>query len=109
MKKFVFLAGILIVLLGILPVSASGDVAGSVVTTAISEHKDLTSPEQLHPLEARIMEIREMDRSALTSEERVELRMELREIRKEARQPGGGLYISIGALVVAILLILLLR
>lgn len=64
---------------------------------------------EVHPLEIRIREIREMDKSDLTAEEKQELRKELKDIRREANQPSRGVYISISGLLIVILLILLLR
>jgi biopolymer transport protein ExbD len=79
----------------------------NLAVTEINENN--VAEAEVHPLEIRIREIREMDKSELTTEERQELRKELRDIKEEARQPGGAVYISVGALVVLLLLILLLR
>jgi DNA gyrase/topoisomerase IV subunit A len=57
----------------------------------------------------RIEEIREMDKSTLTAEEKLELRKELKDIRKEINRQGGYIYISVGTILVVLLLILLLR
>ena len=76
----------------------------------LSENRnDRLSQEEINQLELRILEIRDMDKSALTDEEKLELREELRDIAKAARQPY--VYISIGGgtILLIILLILLLR
>lgn len=55
----------------------------------------------------RIEEIKEMDRSALSRAEKKELRKELREMKKEVHDDYG-IYISWGAIIVILLLIILL-
>ena len=58
----------------------------------------------------RLIEIRNMDKSNLTSSEKKALRKEVREIKKEIRQNQYGVYLSIGAIIIiVVLLILLLR
>lgn len=58
----------------------------------------------------RIVEIRNMDKSNLTSSEKKELRKELRSLKKESQpKRKGGIYLSVGAIIViGVLLILLL-
>lgn len=60
----------------------------------------------------RLQEIRNMDRSNLTSTEKKELRKELKEMKKEARKADrdrrGGIYLSVGAIIIIILLLILL-
>ena len=64
------------------------------------------------PAEVRIMldrlhEIKDMDKSALTRLEKKELRMETRAIKSAMRSSGNGIYLSVGALLVIIIIILL--
>jgi hypothetical protein len=75
----------------------------------VENNENKMAEAESNPLEIRIQEIRDMDKSEMTAEERQELRKELKDIREEARQPGGGVYISVGALIVVLILILLLR
>jgi hypothetical protein len=65
--------------------------------------------EEAEIITLRIEEIREMDKSTLTAEEKLELRTELKDIRKEIKRQGGYIYISVGTILVVLLLILLLR
>ena len=55
----------------------------------------------------RLNEIKEMDMSAMSSSEKNELRKEVRAIEKEQR-PSGGVYISVGGVILIILLLILL-
>ncbi len=106
MKKLVFLVFLMFFSLGSLIVAAadSENVNGSEVVTI--EEKAFYE-EESRLLEMRIKEIREMDKSELTAEEREELRKELRYIREQARRPF--IVISASTVIVVLLLILLLR
>lgn len=64
--------------------------------------------EQIDRLQNRLEEIRKMDTKKLSREEKRELRKEVKTIKKEMTALSGGVYISIGAiLLIALLLILL--
>lgn len=57
----------------------------------------------------RLVEIKEMNLSDMNRAEKKELRKEVRAAKKELKEVGGGLYISVGAIIlIALLLILLL-
>ncbi|WP_127131289.1 hypothetical protein [Pseudoflavitalea rhizosphaerae] len=57
----------------------------------------------------RVEEIKAMDRSKLSGSERKELRKELRSLNKEAKIFGrGGIYLSVGAILVIILILILI-
>jgi len=62
---------------------------------------------RLEAIKARVDEIKAMDRSTLTKEDRKALRKELKEMRREARAITG-VYISIGALIIIILLLIII-
>lgn len=70
--------------------------------------------EEVMAIEARIMEIKDMDKSELTRVEKKELRKELREMRKDIRERdehrhrSGGIFISTGAIIIILLLIIIL-
>ncbi len=59
-------------------------------------------------LEARLYEIKEMDRSNMTQEERKALREEVRSIKNDLTASNQGVYLSFGALVIIILLLILI-
>ncbi|SMD42581.1 hypothetical protein SAMN00777080_1141 [Aquiflexum balticum DSM 16537] len=65
--------------------------------------------ERLLEIESRVLELKEMDLTVLSKEEKKELKDELRSLEKEAKAfRGTGIYISTGALIIIILLIILL-
>lgn len=63
---------------------------------------------RLEEIRSRVNEIRSMDKSTLTRAERKALKKELREMNKEARTMKGGVYLSIGAIIIIILLLILI-
>lgn len=60
-------------------------------------------------IQRRVEEIKSMDKSHLTKQERKDLRKELKEMKKEANAiTGGGVYLSVGAIIIIILLLILI-
>ena len=57
---------------------------------------------------ARLDEINNLDVSKLGKAEKKELRAEVRSIKKVLRDGNGGIYLSVGALIVIILLLIIL-
>ncbi|HEY4208873.1 MAG TPA: hypothetical protein VGM31_18740 [Puia sp.] len=62
---------------------------------------------RLELIKARVDEIKAMDRSNLTKDERKALRKELKSMHREARYVSG-VYISVGALIIIILLLIII-
>ncbi len=56
----------------------------------------------------RLEEIKEMDKSALTRFEKKALRKEVRTIKTDMRASGNGLYISAGAIIIILLILLII-
>lgn len=65
-------------------------------------------PPEIKVMIDRLNDIKGMDKSSLTREERKELRMEVRAIKKNVRSSGNGIYISSGAIIIILLLIIIL-
>lgn len=60
-------------------------------------------------IKARLDEIKNMDKSQLTSEERKELKYEIKSMKKEAKLiGGGGVYISLAGILIIILVLILI-
>lgn len=60
-------------------------------------------------MKARVEEIKHMNKSELSKEDRKALRMELRNMDKEARAIGnGGIYISLAGILIIILVLILI-
>ena len=56
----------------------------------------------------RLDEIKAMDLNSMPSSEKRELRKEVKAAKKELAAVGGGVYISVGALIIIILLLILI-
>ena len=57
----------------------------------------------------RVNELKEIDRSTLTKAERKDLKNEVRELKDEANAANGnGVYLSVGAIIIVILLLILI-
>lgn len=63
---------------------------------------------QLQKIVNRVDEIKSMDKSDLSRAEKKELRKELRELKSQANAVGGGVYLSVGAIIIIILLLILI-
>jgi hypothetical protein len=69
-----------------------------------------SSPESVkaEALTRRLEEIKAIDKSQLRRSERRQLRTEVKAINKELKELGGGVYLSVGAVIIIILLLILL-
>jgi hypothetical protein len=56
----------------------------------------------------RLNEIKDMDKSNLTSSDKKNLRKEVRTINRELKTMNGGVYLSVGAIIIIILLLIIL-
>ncbi|PZX59933.1 hypothetical protein LV84_01143 [Algoriphagus ratkowskyi] len=63
--------------------------------------------ERLSEIEFRVEEIKSMDFGDMSKEERKDVRMELKEMKDESRALGNGVYISVGAIIIILLILLL--
>ncbi|MBW6479084.1 MAG: hypothetical protein K0B37_06605 [Bacteroidales bacterium] len=91
---------------------SSSETSRGLIAVTEAEMSMFTSAEAVETAYAnalmdRLNEINEMDKSAMSSSEKNELRKEVRAIQKEQR-PTGGVYISVGAAILIVLLLILL-
>lgn len=84
--------------------------APSVMAKDGNTKPDMTENQKirLSEITSRVEEIKSMDRSELSREERKALKNELQDMKKEAKAMSGGVYLSVGAIIIIILLLLLL-
>jgi hypothetical protein len=103
MKKLIYSVVLMFMLaVGVNPVSAA-DHKGKDKTEMTAEQQA-----QFKRITDRVDQIRAMDKSKLSKEERKDLRNELREMKKQARAMNGGVYLSVGAIIIIILLLILI-
>ncbi len=87
--------------------NASTTLPSNAVTTMPVANTDAQKATRLAEIEKRVYEIKNMDKSHLSRQERKALRAELRGLGKDARS-NGGIYLSVGAIIIIILLLILL-
>jgi hypothetical protein len=103
MKKTVFYL-IIVLLLSVFP----NTVLASEKSPIPIDKPTTEIPAEFKTMLNRLDEIKAMDKSNLKASERKELRKEVREIKKEIKAKGGGLYISAGAIIIILLILLIL-
>ena len=85
---------------------------GAITTVSASEKnppKTTTEiPAEIQVMLNRLEEIKDMDKSELTRSEKKVLRKEVRAINTEIRSTGKGIYISVGAIIIILLVLLLI-
>jgi hypothetical protein len=64
--------------------------------------------ERLAEMESRVEEIKSMDFREMSKDERKDIREELKFMKAEARATGNGIYLSVGAIIVILLILILL-
>jgi len=105
MKKAVFIAIMMIFTLGATTTFAAKNDLKSTAPVA-TENK--LSTEELSQMKNRVEEIRNMDKSEMTTSEKRELRKESKGIKENVRKSGEVIYISGGTLLLIILIIVLI-
>ncbi len=86
------------------PAFSNPNFTGTSPSAPPKENVDVRGQELLQ----RLHEIKEMSKANLTSQEKKDLRHEVKDIRKELRVSHKGLYLSLGAIIIIILLLILL-
>ena len=110
MKKFTI--GILTTLLLLLFISVHVN-AGTRTSTPSKNTTTIAATKTIESAEARVLltrldEIKAMDKSMLSSSDRRVLRKEVRSIKSQLGDLGGGVYLSVGGILLIILLLIIL-
>ena len=103
MKKTIFIA-----LLAIFSLSAAPVFAAKTSASKTTEATTKLTEEEVSNYRARVEEIREMDKSELSSTEKKELKSELKEIKETMRKDGSYIYIGGSTLLVIIIILLII-
>ncbi|MDE3214066.1 MAG: hypothetical protein KGM98_12600 [Bacteroidota bacterium] len=104
MKKIALYVTAVCLSLSLIPLQSLAELPGS---PGMPDPKTSTSIET-NALLIRLHEIKDMDKSGMTSSEKKVLRKELRSMRREMRSSGRGIYLSVGAVIIIVLLLILL-
>jgi hypothetical protein len=103
-KRFFRIASVVILMAVTLPASSAIVAPESTPANSTTVPMDPAVEKMLQRLEY----IKGMDKSAMTRLEKKNLRKEVREIKKEMKEIKGGVYLSVGAIIIVILLLILL-
>jgi hypothetical protein len=87
--------------------SAPSNAATTSASTPVTISKPIESPEA-NALVLRLNEIKTMDKSALSSSQKKALRKEVHAIDKNLHDNYGGVYISVGGLIIILILLIIL-
>ena len=82
----------------------------SVMAKDAKSKPDMTERQKarIEEISRRVEEIKNINRSELTRQDRKDLRNELLDMKKEAKAMSGGVFLSVGAIIIIILLLILL-
>jgi hypothetical protein len=92
----------ILLLIGILTASAP------ISASASATDAPITTEERVSQLQNRLEEIKAMDTKSLSRAEKKALRGEVKAIKKEMAAVSGGVYLSVGAIIIIALLLILL-
>lgn len=102
MKKTIFFVLLVIFSLGVAPTFAANSKSNNNVAT-----EPTLTTEEVNVLKERVIEIRDMDKSELTADEKSELKSELNEIKETVRNEPT-IYIGLVSLLVLVILLVVL-
>ena len=105
MKKLTLCIMTVFMLLSFIPLQLKAETETN--TLSIASIKTVESADA-NALRGRLDEIKAMDKTKLSSIERKELRKEVRSIKSQLSEMGGGVYLSVGAIIIIVLLLILL-
>ena len=105
MKKTAILCLLVVAMLAFIPQTHAAKNSSTTKTEVVlTEAQTL----RLNQINARLVQIQNMDKSAFGENEKKVLRKEVRAMKAEARGNGGGIYLSVGAVIIIILLLIIL-
>ena len=78
------------------------------IKNKVVELRILSKEEKANKLMSRLKEIQAMNISKMSMAERNAIRSELRELKKEFKQVGGGIYLSATAIIIILVALLIL-
>ncbi|HNP34167.1 MAG TPA: hypothetical protein PKN96_12810, partial [Flavobacterium sp.] len=108
MKKVTLSLMIIILSLTFFPTAMLANTANPETTSSPLAPKGTEVPAEVQVMYDRLEEIKNMDKSELTSADRKALRKEVKTIKANLKAAGhGGIYLSVGAIIIIILLLIL--
>lgn len=83
--------------------------APAAIAMGDKKNPELTPEQQLRleEIQERVTDIKALDFGEMSKGELKEVKVELKELKKEAKKNGGGIYLSVGAIVIILLVLIL--
>ncbi|MBI5373053.1 MAG: hypothetical protein HZA79_13605 [Sphingobacteriales bacterium] len=103
-RKFLQVITLSLLITALVPVSSAAGTGDPVPLANNTKTEDPRAQQLL----TRLHDIKNMDKSSLTGSEKKTLRKEVKGIRKEMKEIKGGVYLSVGAILIVILLLILI-
>ena len=103
-KKFLRIVSIGMLLTITIPAYSASSLYGSPKTSTTTNNEE----PRVQQLIQRLENIKDMNKSELTNSEKRNLRKEVKDIKKEMKALSGGVYLSVGAIIIVILLLILI-
>ena len=102
MKKIAYILSVMLFLSAFAPAEMAKDVK--------KEKTELTAEQivRVGEIESRVAEIKSMDFSTMSKAEMTRVKTELKKLNKEAKAANNGIYLSVGAIIVILLILILL-
>jgi hypothetical protein len=104
MKKLMFSFMAAIMLCAAMPVQIQAAENRAIPSTP----RNAPATAETRAMEARLYEIRDMNISAMGKAEKKQLRNEVKAIKSDLKAAGQGVYLSVGAIILIVLLLILL-
>ena len=104
MKKLILCLLLIVNTITLLPASINANGVKTTDSLTLTNSVDSTNSKELL---ARLEEMKAMDMSTMSRVEKKGLRNEVRETKKQLRENEGGIYISVGAAILIVVLLIL--
>jgi hypothetical protein len=108
MKKFIFCLMAIFLSLTFIPVQSFAATTEDPTSLVVTKAPEPVESAEAKALITRLDEIKEMDKSKLNSTEKKDLRKEVKSIKRELKDISGGVYISAGALIVILIILIVI-
>ncbi|MEI6409533.1 MAG: hypothetical protein WCR52_09135 [Bacteroidota bacterium] len=105
MKKITISIMAAMMLLSFMPKQLNAETPTEPTSISVNQASE---PIEVVTMRTRLDEINTMDKSNLSLSERKQLRKEVRGLRSHLREINGGVYLSVGAIIIIVLLLILL-
>jgi hypothetical protein len=105
MKKIIFCVMAIFLSMTFLPIQANA--ADKAPASSLAYPKPVESPE-VKAMELRLNEIKAMDKSNMKASEKRALRKEVKSMNHKLREVTGGVYVSVGVIILVVVLLIIL-